>query len=200
VQNLTPIAPANSFVHDAWFQRVQLGTGGPAANPGYSPSLSPVSAEVVACAKVPLFASVPFIGTAKAGPTYTVVGRAAARTIPALEEWFVPGSPTPGHLAMWTNLGGIGMQPYEPAPGADQLSTDMNRALWDLPNFVLGAVPQAADHFDVDFSGFPVWNNPNANGGAGGYNRSYATGDFMPVGTVNQFLWGHTPSATSPRS
>jgi hypothetical protein len=198
---LAPVAPANYFVHDTLFQRVQTGAGGP---PSYEPSLSPLSAEVVTCQKVPLLAGIPFIGTAaRPGPTYTVVGRAAARSIPAVQEWFVPGPATPGGQGRYTPLSGLNLQPFEPATGADKLSADINRTVWEDIDPATGAYVDppvtnvfSPDSFDVQFSDFPVWNNPNANGGAGGFNITYATGTFIPLSIPLALRYGHMPYST----
>jgi hypothetical protein len=176
---LVPIAPASNFVHDAYYQRFQVSSGIVGLNSPYKSSLAPVSAEVVVCATVPVLAGIPFIGTKFPGPTFTVVGRGAARSIPSVQEWFVPGSPTPGgSTGMFTPLAGIGLQPYEPAPGADALASDSLQAFWQPTG---APDTRAADSFNVDFAGFPVWNNAGANSGGGGYSRTYAPGTFMPA-------------------
>ncbi|MEO6912822.1 MAG: Tad domain-containing protein [Candidatus Baltobacteraceae bacterium] len=112
--------------------------GGLPVNPALSRNLSPMEIEVVACAKVP--SPFPAFVDFKA-PTYTAIGRAAATTIMATQEFMYPGT----IVNPRTN------QPFQPLEYPESAT---NQAILGAPNNDFW--------YRVDYGGNPATSNGQA--------------------------------------
>lgn len=112
--------------------------GGTAANPALARNFTPMEIEVVACANVQ--SPIPQFFTFKA-PVYTAIGRAAATTIMATQEFMYPGTVVNPR----TNL------PFQP--------TEYPESATNVP--VIGA-PNNDFWYRTDFTGNPATSNGKA--------------------------------------
>jgi hypothetical protein len=131
---------ADKYLEDVWADCCDFTVGGgTVANPALTSNFWPMEIEVVACAKVPSLFPAFFSFNA---PTYDAIGRAAATTLMATQEFMYPGTivnPQTG-------------QPFQPVEHPESF-TNSN---------VLAGGPNPDLWYQVDFGGNPATSNGKA--------------------------------------